>query len=236
MSEQSNLVSISYAPNPLKVKRRLNKLAVVSLVGAIACAMIPVVLFVDMGLNERLHSLAIVIIPFIAELGVAGLVWRRMRGNRDYQRGQWIVSLAVLIAVMAALPSIYMSATVQDRVAINAPLAIDMLTVNKTWNAPAGARVVRTRERGLYIWYELKIPGNSVAAYQRAVTAQKGSPSSTASTVASLRALQGADPDWWDFSTMPDAFGLTFSGLTADTYIFSAKEGKVLVRQQSRGS
>jgi len=239
VSEQSNVVSINYAPNPLNVKRRLNKLVVVSLVGALLCAMISAFLFVDVGLGERLHPLSLVILPYMVEFGIAGFAWRRVRENRDYQREQSTVTVAILIAGIAALLSIYLSSTVQDRMGVNDPSAIDVLTVNKTWNPPSGARVVRTRSMsmGPYIWYELEIPLNSVASYQQAVIAHAGPATSTASTAASLRALhEEEDPDWWDISAMPGAQALTFSGHPTDVYVFSANKGRVLVRQLNTDS
>lgn len=233
MNEQSDILSINYAPNPLKVRRRLNKLAVISMAGAFVCAIVPVMLTVAKAL-DALYSLELIVVPFIFELIIAGLALRQTRRNRDYQRGQSLPVVAILLAALAAVPSFFLSSTVQDRWGVDEPWAIDVLTVNHTWNPPSGARVVRTRSGSMtqYCWYELDMPLDSVASYQQAVIANKGPASSTATTVAAVRALQEQeDPDWWDLSAMPSAQAFTFSGHPTDVYVFSVKKGRVLVRQ-----
>lgn len=237
MNEQSDVLSVSYAPNPLKVKRRVNKLAIVSLAGALLCAMIPIALVVIMLIGQ-LYSVRLIVLPFIIELSIAGFSWRQIRRNREYQCGQSLAVTALVMAAIAMLLSIYLSATVQDRLNVNAPPATDVLTVNKTWAPPRGARVARTRCMGRFTWFELKLPADALPSYRQAVFAQEGPAVSTMSPAASLRHFQAdEDPDWFAYSSVPDPqlFNFGYRQRT-DEYIFSPKTGRVLVRQIEPGS
>lgn len=237
MSEQSNVASINYAPNPLNVKRRLNKLVVVSLVGALLCAVIAIALFVTMLIGQ-LYSAGFIVLPFIIELSIAGFSWRQIRRNREYQCGQSIAVTALALTVTAALTAIYLSATVQDRLGVNDPAATDVLTVCKTWTPPPGARVARTRCMGRFTWFELKMPADALPSFRQAVFAQEGPAASTMSPAASLgHYQQDEDPEWFAYSSVQDPQLFIFGyRQRTDEYIFSPKTGRVLVRQTEPGS
>lgn len=236
MSEQSNVVSISYAPNPLKVRRRVNKLAIASLFASLVCAMVPIALFVATFLGQ-FYPIGLIVLPFIIELGIAGLSWRQIRRNREYQCGESLAVTALVLAAIAMLLSIYLSATVQDRLGANDPAATDVLTVNKTWNPPRGAEVARTRCVGRFTWFELKIPVDALPSYRQAVIAREGPAVSTMSPAASLHFQQDEDPDWFAYSSVQNP-QLVILGDTqrTDEYIFSPMTGRVLVRQTEPGS
>jgi len=236
MNEQTEVLSINYAPNPLKVRLRVNKLAIASLFAAVVCAMLPIALLVAMFVG-RLYSIELVVLPFVVELSLAGFAWRQIRRNREYQCGQSLAITALILTAIAALPSIYLSATIQDRLEVNGAPAVDVLTVSRTWNPPHGARVARTRCVGRFTWYELRIPVDDLPSYRQAVIAHEGPAASTMSPAGSLHFRIEEDPDWFSYSAIQDPQLFTFAGTqTTDEYIFSAKQGRVLVRQTLPGS